>query len=886
MTADRQLQSPPLIKLEDYRVTDYLVPEISLDFVLRETASVVTALLKIQKNPVVATVQPTLVLHGENLELLSLRINGRPLTASEFKVDAQSLTITTVPDQFELEIVTRINPQANTSLNGLYLSGGDFCTQCEAEGFRRITYMYDRPDVLARYRTRICADKKTYPILLSNGNPLAKGVDGDSHWALWEDPFPKPTYLFALVAGDLACVKDHFVTASGREVDLRIYVQHHNADKCDHAMRSLKNAMRWDEEVYGREYDLDIYMIVAVDDFNMGAMENKGLNVFNSKCVLAKPETATDGDYQSIEGIVGHEYFHNWSGNRVTCRDWFQLSLKEGFTVFRDQEFSAAMSSAGVKRISEVNVLRNHQFREDSGPMAHPVRPSAYVEINNFYTVTIYNKGAEVVRMLQFLLGTEGFRAGTDLYFKRHDGQAVTTEDFVKAMEDANGRDFSQFRRWYSQAGTPQLHVETHYDEPRQTYLVTIKQTCGPSPGQTQKLPFHIPIALGLLDASGQDMPLQLRGCTQRPVTTIVLQLTEAEQTFEFTHVPERPVPSVLRGFSAPVKVDINLSREQRAFLMAHDTDDFNRWDAGQQLAVEVALELIDCYQRGVPLTMDSSLLQAVGVVLNRPGPDLALAAQAISLPSETYIAEAMAVIDPLAIHHVREFMARSIGMAFNDRLLALYRDHHSVAPYSIEQKAMGRRAFKNSCLAYLMYLQLPQAIALCTAQFETANNMTDSIVALGLLVNVEGEQRQRCLDKFYQQWQDDTLVLDKWLALQAMSRLPGTLQRVKELCQFSGFSLKNPNKVRALLGSFSQGNPLHFHAADGEAYIFVADRVLELDALNPQAAARLVGVFTNWRRYDVQRQQQIKTQLQRIQANAALSNDVYEVVNKSLGAN
>jgi aminopeptidase N len=621
--------------------------------------------------------------------LKSVAINDKPLAESGYALDEDTLTIYNVPDAFSLQIENEINPEANTSLNGLYLSSGNFCTQCEAQGFRRITYMYDRPDVMATYTTTIVADREKFPVLLSNGNLAGQGeLDDDTtkHWAKWEDPFKKPTYLFALVAGKLAKIDDTFTTMSGREVALHIYVQPHNADKCDHAMASLKKAMKWDEEVYGREYDLDIYMIVAVDDFNMGAMENKGLNVFNSKYVLAKPDTATDGDYEGIEGVIGHEYFHNWSGNRVTCRDWFQLSLKEGFTVFRDQEFSADMSSRGVKRISDVNILRTHQFREDASPMAHPVRPDSYVEINNFYTVTVYNKGAEVVRMLSNLLGPEKFRKGTDLYFERYDGQAVTCDDFVKALEDANKEDLTQFRRWYSQAGTPELHVSRSYDEHHKTYTLTIRQACPPTPGQETKEPFHIPLAMGLLDNDGNDMPLQLQGESSAQTGTRVLQLKNEEETFVFANVETQPVPSLLRGFSAPVKVELDLSDAERYFLMANDNDDFNRWDAGQQLAVKLIRQLVDDLQQHRPLYLPEPFIDACRQTLEDETIDKALAAQAISLPSESYISEFVSPIDPVAIHQVCRFIRETLAKALKDTFYRVYEQNIIHGEYSIDQ--------------------------------------------------------------------------------------------------------------------------------------------------------------------------------------------------------
>ncbi|MFV2056543.1 MAG: aminopeptidase N [Thiohalomonadales bacterium] len=883
MAADLQAQTPPAINRSDYLETDYRVTDIELHFDLHESDTLVKSTLKIELNPCVNRKSAPLILHGQDLQLVSITLDGHRLSSANYSCDDECLTLQHVPEKFVLEIENKIDPLANTSLNGLYQSGGNFCTQCEAEGFRHITYMYDRPDILAKYTTTIRAKKKTCPVLLSNGNLIDSGEDGDSHWATWQDPFPKPTYLFALVAGDLSFIEDKFVTSSGREVALRIYVQHHNIDKCDHAMQSLQRAMKWDEEVYGREYDLDIYMIVAVDDFNMGAMENKGLNVFNSKYVLAKPETATDSDYQGIEGVIGHEYFHNWSGNRVTCRDWFQLSLKEGFTVFRDQEFSADMTSKGVKRISDVNILRTAQFREDAGPMAHPVRPDSYVEINNFYTVTIYNKGAEVVRMLRFLVGAEGFRQGTDLYFDRHDGQAVTTEEFVKAIEDANSIDLELFRNWYSQAGTPQLTISDKYDKKNKLYRLTVNQDCPPTPGQTEKQEFHIPLAIGLLDRDGNDISLSDNPEGSTSHSTRVLHVTRKSQCFEFEGITEKPVPSLLRGFSAPVKIKFELDRTQRCFLMAHDNDDFNRWDAGQQLGVEIAIELIGQYQKKEPLALDEDYISAIGSILQHKSLDNSLAAQAITLPMESYIADFMEVIDPQAVHHVRRYMCKAIAESLETTFLEIYRAYDLSQPYSVDPRSVGARTLKNCCLHYLMSLERPEYNQMCMQQFQQANNMTDVIAALAQLNNVDTEYRQQSLDEFYNKWNSDALVIDKWFSIQAISHLPGTLDRVKQLCEHPAYSIKNPNKVRALLGAFCHGNTLHFHDATGVGYAFLAEKIIELDGLNPQIAARLVSVFGMWRRFDDSRQDLIKQQLNTILTQNNLSKDVTEIVSKSL---
>ena len=872
------------VRLADYRAPDFLIDSVDLHFDLDEASTRVTARLSLRRNQD-ATGRP-LVLQGRELELVSVSLDGKLLDAGLYEVGTESLTLPEVPDAFELELVTDIHPADNTSLGGLYTSGGNFCTQCEAEEFRKITYYLDRPDVMARFTTTLVADRERYPVLLSNGNLMQTGDAGDGrHWARWQDPFPKPAYLFALVAGDLARIEDTFTTLSGRHVDLHLYVQHHNVDKCAHAMRSLKHAMAWDEQTYGREYDLDLYMVVAVDDFNMGAMENKGLNVFNSRYVLARPDTATDADYQGIESVIGHEYFHNWSGNRVTCRDWFQLSLKEGFTVYRDQEFSADMGSRGVKRIEDVNVLRSHQFREDAGPMAHPVRPESYVEINNFYTVTIYNKGAEVVRMLAHLVGDEGFRRGTDLYFERHDGQAVTTDDFVRAIEDANpGADFGQFRRWYSQAGTPRLSVSQHFDAATETLRLTVRQSCPPTPGQPHKAPFHIPLALGLLDADGNALPMTLAGETEAVCGTRVLQVREAEQVFEFTGLKQAPVPSLLRGFSAPVKLETDLSDAQWYFLMGHDSDPFNRWEAGQQMAVKVVMSLVQAHQQGRELQLDDAYVAAVEKTLRETRLDRSLLAAALTLPSEAYLSEFMDVVDPEAIHVVCRFVRRSLAQRLRGSFEQVYRDNLSGGEFSIDADAVGRRALQNVCLGYLMTLDDADSRALCVAQFEAAHNMTDVIAALACLVNSDGPERDPALDAFYRRWADEPLVVDKWLGLQAGCRRSDTLARVQALMQHPAFTLKNPNKVRALIGAFT-ANQARFHAADGQGYEFVATQVLALDALNPQVAARLCNAFSQWRRYDAGRQAAMKQQLERMIAQPGLSRDVYEVVSKSLAA-
>ena len=877
---------PKTIYLKDYTPPHYEVDAIALHVELDETATRVTSTLTIRRNGDEAK---PLVLDGQDMTLLGLRLNDTTLSGQDYRIEPEALIINDVPAEFTLEVKTQLNPKANTSLEGLYLSSGNFCTQCEAEGFRKITYYPDRPDVMALFTTTIVGDKTKYPVLLSNGNLIEHGeTDDGRHWATWQDPFKKPSYLFALVAGDLRCIEDEFDTMSGRNVALKIYVEAHNIDKCDHAMASLKRAMKWDEEVYGREYDLDIYMIVAVDDFNMGAMENKGLNVFNSKYILAKPETATDDDYIGIEGVVAHEYFHNWSGNRVTCRDWFQLSLKEGFTVFRDQTFSGDIFSKAVKRIEDVNQLRSLQFVEDSGPMAHPVRPESYVEINNFYTLTVYEKGAEVVGMIRTLVGPEGFRRGTDLYFERHDGEAVTTEDFVKAMEDANGIDLSQFQRWYRQAGTPQVAVRGDYDAAKQTYTLTFEQRCPPSPGQAEKEPFHIPVAMGLM-VNGEALPLQLADESAAQGTTRVLELRDARQTFTFTNVMERPVPSLFRHFSAPVKATFDYTDEELAFLFAHDTDEFNRWDAGQQLAVKIIKALVAQQHAGQSFDVDAlgdtvqQFAHAFESTLRDESLDRNFIADALMLPKESYLGGFFDIIDPVAIHEARRFFAEWLARRYRNEFKTAYHALAESGEYRIIADAVGRRRLRNLCLGYLMTLETSELIELGYGQFKTASNMTDAMAALSCLTHTDCPQRRAALDAFYDKWRNEPLVVDKWLSIQAVSRLPDVLTQVKALKTHPAFNIRNPNKVRSLIGVFAQGNPARFHGADGQGYAFLADHVLELNDLNPQIAARLVSPLIQWRKYDEGRQALMKAQLGRILDHAGLSKDVYEIAAKGM---
>ncbi|MCF8055178.1 MAG: aminopeptidase N [Desulfocapsa sp.] len=866
-----------IICRKDYQVPDFLISDLSLDFQLYEDACVVQAKSSFRRNPGAAKDGDEIFLNGENLELLSVAVDGNELVPDQYRLSEDGLTLLQVPDQFDLEIGTRIYPDKNTALEGLYRSSGNFCTQCEAEGFCKITYYLDRPDVMARFTTRIEADRAACPVLLSNGNLVEEGMlEGGRHYAVWQDPFPKPCYLFALVAGDLVFLQDSFVTKSGRTIDLRIYVEARNRDKCQHAMISLQKSMAWDEDVFGLEYDLDTFMIVAVDDFNMGAMENKGLNVFNSKYVLASQKTATDQDYLGIEGVIGHEYFHNWTGNRVTCRDWFQLSLKEGLTVFRDQEFSSDMNSRAVQRIDDVRLLRNFQFREDAGPMAHPVRPDSYAEINNFYTATVYNKGAEVIRMMHTLLGAKSFRKGMDLYFERHDGQAVTCDDFAAAMADASGVDLAQFKLWYSQSGTPQLDVEEEWDESRKEYRLKIVQTCPSTPGQKKedKNPFHIPLAIGLLDSSGKDME-QVNN---------MLELRNPEEHFSFKGLPEKPVLSLLRDFSAPVKVSPWQEREQLAFLMANDNDPFNRWDAGFRLSESVILELISTLQKEEQAVLDPFFTGAVKQILEDRESDKSLLGMALTLPEESYLAQQMAVIDPDNLHQARQFVRQQLATVLKAELRKVWEENREQGPYQLTPEAMGRRRLKNVCLSLLLAAEVPDQddIALALEQYHTSTNMTDVLAVLATFANCDIPERQELLDDFYEKWKADALVMDKWLILQATSSLPETLAVVQRLMFHKSFSLSNPNKVRSLIGAFG-GNHFSFHRKSGEGYQFLADQVLTIDSRNPQIASRLTTPFAAWKRYDEGRQELMKRQLQRILEKKDLSGDVSEMVGKSL---
>lgn len=869
---------------KEYTAPDYCVDSIDLRFELGDEVTIVTSRMALRAAYDMSSGKRPLVLNGKRLVLREVKLDGAPIEDCRYSVSDDLLTLHDAPADFTLEVTTELRPQDNTSLEGLYRSAGMFCTQCEAEGFRAITYFPDRPDVLTLFTTTIVADLTRYPVLLSNGNLQASGDLPDGrHCATWHDPFKKPSYLFALVAGDLVCIRDTFTTCSGRDVALHIYVHEQNRDKCDHAMRSLKKAMRWDEEVYGREYDLDCYMIVAVDDFNMGAMENKGLNVFNSCYVLASPATATDDDYHAIEEVIGHEYFHNWSGNRVTCRDWFQLSLKEGLTVFRDQEFSADMQSRGVKRIADVRNLRASQFAEDGGPMAHPVRPDSYIEINNFYTATVYNKGAELVRMQHTMLGADRFRSGMDLYFDRFDGQAVTVDDFVTTMAEAGALNLDQFALWYSQAGTPRLSARGSYNAADKTFTLTVSQSCPATPGQPEKKALHIPLALGLLDKNGEQLPLVLADEEARKDVTRVLHLRSAEASFCFTGLDEEPVPALLRGFSAPVKLDYPYRHEQLALLIAHESDPFCRWEAGQQMAAKIIIGLVADWHNGVELVLDPDFISAFRVTLTSSHPDRAFLAETLTLPTEKYLAELVSVIDPAAIHAARQFVIRTLATRCRDEFLAVRSHNMSGQLYSPDDDRSGARRLANLCLAYLMSSGGQSEIDLCIEQYRRADNMTDTIGTLTPLVSCDCPERREALDGFYRRWQGERLVVNKWFSLQATSTLPGTVDELQTLLNHPAFELTNPNRFRSLVGAFSQGNQVRFHDPGGAGYRFLVDQLLRLIPVNPQVSARLLAPLTTWRRFEETRRVQMQHQLQRIQAVPNLPRDVYEVVTKSL---
>jgi aminopeptidase N len=872
------------VRLEDYRPPDWLIDTVDLDVSLDPNATRVRAKLKVRPNA--AAAPAPLVLDGEELKLVSVLLDGKPLPAENFVATPERLTIAQPPHRpFELQIETVIDPTGNTQLMGLYRAGATYCTQCEAEGFRRITYFLDRPDVMAVYTTRIEADKAEAPVLLANGNLVAHGaVPGTSrHFAVWHDPFKKPSYLFAMVGGKLARVADSFMTRSGRHVALHIYVEPGKEDRCAYAMDSLKRAMRWDEEAFGCEYDLDIFMIVAVSAFNMGAMENKGLNVFNDKYVLASPETATDADFAGIEAVIAHEYFHNWTGDRITCRDWFQLCLKEGLTVFRDQEFTADQRSRAVERIGDVRSLRSHQFVEDAGPLAHPVRPALYHEINNFYTSTVYEKGAEVVRMIKVLLGAALFRKGMDRYFERHDGEAATVEQFVQCFADVSGRDLSQFMRWYAQAGTPEVLVTPHYDAQAQTYRLDLVQKIPPTPGQPHKEPMTIPLALGLVGKSGADLPLLLDG---RPLERGVLELTQPSQSFVFTSIAERPIPSLNRGFSAPIKLSLPLVPDELRFLAAHDSDPFNRWQAVQTLAMAQLVGNVAALRAGAPPRRDDGLMDALGAILADQKLEPAFIALTLVPPSEADIAREIGRdVDPDAVLAARRHLRAAIGEDHSAVLADTYNRTNAAGPYRPDAQSVGRRALKNACLGFLAMTGRDEAIARAFAQYRNADNMTDRMAALETLTLHDRPDRAEALADFYRRYADDPLIIDKWLTLQAAIPEAATLDRVRALTAHPAFSMANPNRIRALIGAFAQANQTQFNRADGAGYDFVADIVIALDPKNPQVAARLMGAFRSWRALEATRRTRAEATLRRVAATSGLSRDVTDIVARTLAA-
>ena len=870
------------VRLADYRQPDFTIDTVALDFHLFPEKTVVSARLALRRN---GDGDQPLVLVGDELKLLSVSLDGARLAADRYTAMPEMLTIGAVPaGSFELEIVTELDPKANTRLMGLYRSSGTWCTQCEAEGFRRITYYLDRPDVLSVFTTRIEAPKAEAPILLANGN-LIEGGDlpgTDRHFAVWHDPFPKPSYLFALVAGDLGVVEDEFVTMSGRTVALRIYCEHGKEARCAYAMDSLKRSMRWDETAFGREYDLDIFMIVAVSDFNMGAMENKGLNIFNDKYVLADMDTATDDDFAHVEGVIAHEYFHNWTGNRITCRDWFQLCLKEGLTVYRDQEFSSDMRSRPVKRIADVRTLQARQFPEDGGPLAHPVRPEVYSEINNFYTPTVYEKGAEVVRMLKTILGEDGFRKGMDLYFERHDGKAVTIEDFLAAFADATGTDLSRFKLWYSQAGTPEIAASGRFDPQKRRYSLTLTQTTPPTPGQSVKQPMHVPVRFGLVGPNGADLAWDT--ATGARIVDDVVHLTEPSQTIVFEGVSTAPVPSLLRGFSAPVKLSIDLSPEELLFLLRTDADPFNRWRAAQMLANRALIAGTAAIRAGKPSAVDPALIDALGEVAENDALEPAFRAQVLLLPGEADIAREIGRdVDPDAIAAARNALRKAIADRIGSRLGAVVETMTDRGTFSPDAAAAGRRALANVALSLAVANRDREAVERVAARFVAADNMTDRLAALSILATAALDERFAALDAFHRRYRDDALVLDKWLALEATVPAAATLDRVRALLAHPSFSMSNPNRIRALVGAFASGNQTQFNRKDGGGYDFLAGFVLDLDKRNPQTAARLLVNFRSWRALEENRRRLAEDALRRIAAESGLSTDTRDIVTRTL---
>ncbi len=881
---------------KNYTPPSFWVKTVDLTFDLHPEKTRVFAKTKLIHNP--DSKNEDIVLYGEELELIRISLNKRQLKPKEYSLKNGVLRIKKAPENAQLEMETTVYPNKTTTLMGLYMSNGNFFTQCEAEGFRKITYFPDRPDVMAKYTVTLKANKKQFPILLSNGNLIEKGdLPQGNHYAKWEDPFNKPSYLFAIVAGKLVCQEEVFTLASGRKALLQVWVEKNNLDKTDYAMQSLKNSIRWDEQRYGLELDLDRFMIVAVSDFNMGAMENKGLNIFNTRFVLANSKIATDLDYANIESVVGHEYFHNWTGNRVTCRDWFQLSLKEGLTVFRDQEFSAdrigTETGRAVKRIDDVRKLRQLQFPEDASAIAHPVRPDSYEEINNFYTVTIYEKGAEVVRMYQTLLGKNGFRKGMDLYFQRHDGQAVTCLDFLMAMSDANNKDLTQFENWYSQAGTPRVKLRSKYDKKAQTLSLSLTQSCPPTPGQKRKKPFLIPFAFGLLDKKGNSIeikssdPFIRNNLPDAAPHTALLELSRKTYSFTLTDIPEKPIISALRNFSAPVILEYDQSDEELALLLSADPDAFNRWEAGQRLVLRHLLLLTESFKKGEPLELKPTITEAFRSVLTNDNLDPAFRTLVLTLPAETVIAEEMEEIDPQAVSHARNFMQQALAYALQTEWLTTYNKIKIKSSYSPDPNDMGKRSLRNLAMSYLMAIENKKFVDLAVSQYDKANNMTDRLAALTALVHANTatsrKQATRCLNHFYRTYRSEALVIDKWFALQASA--PGSdVSAIRKLTRHPAFTLKNPNRARSLIFNFCLNNMAQFHSKDGSGYDLWAENLLELDKINPQIAARLSRSLTAYNRYVPELKKQAKKVLKRI-ASRKLSKDTSEIINKILAA-
>ena len=875
---------PRPIYLKDYAPPPFLIDDTALDLALAPAETAVRSRLSMRPNPSSKDRTGVLKLDGEMLKLVRVAIDGKVLEEARYKLTGKDLTIEAVPSKpFTLEIETVCNPEANRALSGLYRSQDVYCTQCEAEGFRRITYYLDRPDVLSKFRVRIEAAAKEAPVLLSNGNLIESGDAGAGrHFAVWEDPFPKPSYLFALVAGKLAMVRDSFSTQSQRKVDLRIYVEPGKEDRCSWAMELLKRAMEWDEKRFGLEYDLDTFMIVAVSDFNMGAMENKGLNVFNDALILARPDTATDADYERIESVIAHEYFHNWTGDRVTCRDWFQLCLKEGLTVFRDQEFTADVCSAVVKRIEDVRFLKSAQFPEDAGPLAHPVRPSSFIEISNFYTRTVYNKGAELCRMMQTVLGQDGFRRGLDLYFERHDGQAVTVEDFVSALGDANGTDLSDFLLWYNQAGTPVLNARLVYSAGAKTARLTLSQSYPDTDGIAKNKPVPIPVKLGLLDANGKELPLRT---AEGPVQNGLLVLRKKKEVFTFEGVGERPVASLLRGFSAPVKLIEGTGDREMLTLIRSDSDLFNRWQIAQGFALKHMTQMTQAIAAGNAPRVNARFVAAAGAVADDDSLEHAYRAAFLSLPSESDVAQAIGEnIDPEAIHTARMTLRAGLGKSLREILEGIYERSTPAEPYSPDPESIGRRALRQAALGLLSAGKSRFGIAKVKAQARTASNMTEAVGALAILCNLGGDAYEEALARFFRRWKDEPLVLNKWFALQATAPSPDTLKRVKELASHPLFSLQNPNRVRSVYGAFAHGNQVRFNDASGKGYEIVANAVIEIDGFNPQIASRLLSAFESWRILEPKRRALAEASLKRVLAKKDLSRDAFEIASKIVG--